>query len=221
MASAWTLEEDQALRALWMASGSIAANAHMVPGRTIAAIKKRAALLSLGFRTNQVERLWRPEEDAVIREAWNQPGAMKLLTAKLPDRSTGSILQRSRRLGLTGARGSLRAPKYSWCLQVIEDALRKHQPLTARQIAACTDASYERAGQILGKYRGDRFHVEGWIRESAFGCWSARWALGDGEDAPRPPRRATSDVAREWRKRAKLRAARGNPFASMIQQVSS
>jgi hypothetical protein len=163
---------------------------------------------------------WTEAEDALLREVWEQPGTLKASVSRFPGRSINAIRYRGTvELGLP-KRGALRATTYSWCEEVIDEALRNGFTGTADQIAEMTSASGNRVRALLRESEGTKYHVTDWAKRSN-GCdWTPVWAWGEGERAPKPKRNTSAELSKRFRTRKKLREGQFNPFAAAAGLIS-
>ncbi|VXB24302.1 conserved hypothetical protein [Burkholderia sp. 8Y] len=164
-------------------------------------------------------KVWTPEEDALLREVWAQPGTLKASIGKFPGRTINAIRFRGSVDLALPRRGSLRATTYSWCEEVIDDALRNGFAGTADQIAEVTSASPNRVRAILREGEEKKYHVSDWAKRSN-GCdWSPIWVWGGGERAPKPERQTSAVLSKRFRTRKKLKEGQYNPFDVLARQV--
>jgi len=109
----WSKEEEAILREHYQTATAEELLA-LLPGRSTLAITKRADILHLtngvrkdwaGYKANperraaKWEKIWTPEEDALLREHYPK-GTPELLLQSLPGRTRGSIDRRAARLGV-------------------------------------------------------------------------------------------------------------------------
>lgn len=90
----WTQAQDDRVRKIYRLRGGIARLVREL-GRTVFAIQMRAHRLGVSRRP----RRWTREEKKILRAEWGEVGE-RTLRAKLPGRSTASIVQKAKALGL-------------------------------------------------------------------------------------------------------------------------
>ncbi|MDR5825851.1 SANT/Myb-like DNA-binding domain-containing protein [Caballeronia sp. LZ043] len=164
-------------------------------------------------------RAWTPEEDALLREIWKKPGALKWSGDLFPGRTVNAIRFRGH-VGLKlPRRAALRASTYSWCEEVVDAALKAGFVGTVFQIAEVTPASHQRIRQIVRAKEGEKYYIAGWEKRTN-GCdWTPKWAWGDEPSVPKPACQTRSQISKRYRARAKLKLGQFNPFATLAQQV--
>jgi hypothetical protein len=205
----WTKEEDALLRKVFSEGKQIKDVVPLFPGRTLESVKARVRNQGITYPCN---RHWSAEEDAILREIWLAPRSIKNGLHRLPDRSYHSAKIRAKRLNL-GMKPPSERGAQSWVLRAIIAVLGNGVQMTAQQIAVATGADRGSIQLHLARLRGVQFRVGGWERINS-NHLSMRWALGPGEDAPKPSRKPALESHKAFRERMRIKKARLNPFAT-------
>ncbi len=87
---------------------------------------------------------------------------------------------------------------YSMPVDVLVRQLLAIRPMSASEMAAATGRSYECFRLWVTRNR-DRIHIADWHRPEGGGNRAARYALGHGEDMPRPPKMSNAEKANRYR----------------------
>lgn len=93
----YTVEDDERLRACWRSGGDIALVAHELK-RSVASARLRAQ--ALGLHRPQPRSRWQPDEDAIVRDGYEQALSCAQIAAQLRDRSAGAVAARAAKLGI-------------------------------------------------------------------------------------------------------------------------
>jgi hypothetical protein len=162
---------------------------------------------------------WTPEEDALLREIWAQPGSLKLSANKFPNRTIHAIRFRGHcELGLP-RRAKLKTSTYSWVQEVIDVEFKKGFVGTVYQMAEITPASHQRIRTTIRNGQGTKYYIAGWEKRTN-GCdWTPRWALGTEQDIPKPEPKSKAEISKRFRANKKRREGQHNPFAILMNQV--
>jgi hypothetical protein len=188
----------------------------LFPGRTLDAVKVHASRLGI---VHPSYREWSAEEDAILRDLWFAPRSIKSGLHRLPNRSYDAAKLRAYRLDL-GLKPPSEKGTQSWVLRAIIKTLSNGIQMTSREIATETGADPGSIQNILARLRGVQFHISGWARVDS-NHLSKRWALGPGEDAPKPPRRPALECHKAFRERRRIKKGLLNPFATAAGFVSA
>lgn len=129
--------------------------------------------------------LWSEEEKAFLVEAWARPEGLKKIALLFNGRTVDSIKDMGHKLRLparsTGP-ANRGGPNEALVLQLLE--LR---PMDVNELSAKLGISNRAAGfRVNDLHAAGRVHITKWERFSPHGAPSRMWALGPGEDAPRP-----------------------------------
>jgi hypothetical protein len=214
----WSDEENATLEAISKAGVPLIGQMHRLPGRTWESAKGHATALGLRFSEAST---WTDSERAILREIYAGKESIKLgVSRRLPGRSYPSAKAEASRLGIVGVVTRGERTGYSWIDRSLEVILAGGARLTVKQLANRVGAKVQSVHNLLSKMRGTKYRVAEWTRETLTGDWAARWELGMGKDAPRPPRMSSSQSNRGYRQRLRMRAT-ANPFASLVQQVAA
>ena len=127
----YTVEDDARLRACWQAGGNVESLAHEL-GRSAASVRLRAQ--ALGLHRPRPRPRWQPDEDAVVRDGYEQALSCAQIAEELPDRSAGAVAARAAKLGIA---------TYGRAWSPLDD--RRLRVLTAEGLAA------ESIAQALGR----------------------------------------------------------------------
>ncbi|WP_321896014.1 hypothetical protein [Paraburkholderia heleia] len=213
----WSDDEDDVLRDVARRGVLLIDEMHRLPGRTYCAARQHAwshLKLRLGRRT------WSEEEYAILRQIYASDESVKRGVARLlPSRTYNQAKQEAAKIGLANL-GVQRVYGYSSIFYRIERVLADGRKASVKQLAAELGVSISAVGRALNKQRGSRARVGDYGRLSNGGLEDL-WVLGAGPDAPRPPRKTSSEACRGKRARAKVRAGRFDPFATLRQQVAA
>ncbi len=215
----WTAEEDEALRSLWHADGTIKSHIHLIPGRSIEGVRARAGVLGLGARHRPIVP-WSPEEDAILRDIWASNGSLKSHLHRLPGRTWRGALVRASAIGLKARNAKQRADCYSWVEEEIDRVLADGIARTVKDIASETVASAVRIQQVLRARHSAKYRIAAWVRTRPTGSWWPKWVIGTDADTPKPAVKNPNETARAWRARKRIREGRINPFALLTGDVS-
>ena len=93
----YTLEDDERLRAGWQAGGDVESLAHELK-RSVASARLRAQ--ALGLHRPQPRPRWQPDEDAIVRDGYEQALSCAQVAGQLRDRSAGAVAARAAKLGI-------------------------------------------------------------------------------------------------------------------------
>lgn len=99
---------------------------------------------------------------------------------------------------------------------LVMDALSEHQSLTKHDLVKKLGYGLNTIRMALAElHAGRNVHIVSWISQlSRCGDYTPRFALGDADDAPRPPR--ITAAQRQRRLRARKRAANNPIFGALI-----
>ncbi|WP_213761794.1 hypothetical protein [Caballeronia sp. dw_19] len=143
---------------------------------------------------------WSDEEKALVADVWARPEGLKKSVHLFNGRTIDGIKHMAHKLGLpprsTGP-ANRGGPNEALVLQLLE--LR---PMDITELAVKIGVS-ERAARfrVNDLHAAGRIHITRWERFSPHGAPSRMWALGPGEDAPRPKPIPRTTLQREWLKR--------------------
>jgi hypothetical protein len=211
----WSDAEDKILRDIY-STRSLVSQMHRLPGRSFAGARMRAKRLGLA---DPAFNAWTPEEDEVVRRAYESGTPIKVALRDLPGRQQRAAIARAERIGLTGTFNGTTGSTFSWVEQALRQALEDGIPLTVRQLAEATRASLAGINYTVSRLHGKGLYIDGWSRVG--NSYAAKWMLGTTRDAKKPPRVRSADSCRRWRARRKLAVGTFNPFATAIQQVAA
>lgn len=212
----WTKEEDALLRKVLSEGKQIKDVALLYPGRTLESVKAHVRGKGIAYPCN---RQWSAEEDAILRDIWTAPRSIKNGLYRLPDRSYHAAKIRAKRLNL-GYKPPSERGSQSWVLRAIIAVLGNDVQMTAQQIAIATGADRGSIQLHLARLRGVQFRIGGWERVNSSHL-SMRWALGPGEDAPKPSRKPALESHKAFRERMRIKKGRLNPFTTAAGFVSA
>lgn len=162
---------------------------------------------------------WTKEEEDKLREIYASGRTIKECADMIPTRTLEAIRAHCWHLGFA-PRGSLSRSHYRWVERAIVRVLSEGAPLTVLELAKATGASYHRIRITMYEGRGTKWHVAGYTRVYARGTQSPKWAIGPGEDAPKPGTLSTEEYNRRARVRMKMKSGKANPFltaAGLVQ----
>ncbi|MFP3799457.1 SANT/Myb-like DNA-binding domain-containing protein [Paraburkholderia sp. SIMBA_027] len=219
----WTPAEDALLRELHPSGLSYDEIAARIAPRSRNAVEQRCVKLRLGPLPHGRLR-WKPSEDALLREIWEQKGSLKMLSAKyLPRRSAAAMSDRGRELGLAPRPQTLRNSTYSWVTEEVRRALLETPDLTVSQLAERCAGSHRRITMVLAEGHGKGFWRSGWApaRGKSTGRRAPRWSVGFEDDVPPPSPIGNTLRMRLVRARARQPAPVFDPFATLVQQVAA
>lgn len=215
----WSDAEKRELAKIAEGGKPLISQMHRLPGRTWEAAKTRASLE--GLLLNECDP-WPDEDRETLRQIYAGNESIKLGVRRLlPHRSYASAKSEAARLGIAGEISRAGRYGYSWVALAMESALANGARLTVKQLAARTGASIDTVHNKLSKYRGVKFRIGEWTRETLTGDWAARWEIGVGPDEPRPARKTATESCRDYRARQRMRAGPANPFHTLVAQVAS
>lgn len=212
----WTEEENARLKEAFGSGSRVEEIVSMFPSRTKDAVKVHASRLGI-IHPNYRE--WSADEDTILREIWFAPRSIKNGLHRLPGRSYDAAKLRANRLKL-GIKPPSEKGTQSWVLRAIIGTLSNDVQMTSQEIAAATGADRGSIQNILARWRGVQFRISGWARVDS-NHLSKRWALGPGEDAPKPPRRPALECHKAFRERRRIKKGLLNPFATAAGFVSA
>jgi hypothetical protein len=218
MAKAWSQEEIAILRDIGASGQPLIGQMDRLPGRTWFAARSKGAKLRILFSEATA---WTPEEQKILRKIWRGTESIKVGMKQLPHRSYTAAKGEAQRLGLTGRRKKLGRTGYSYVETVIAAILADGMPMTIKDLVKTSGHSHHAIDSVLRRRRGTAFHIDSWSRMSAYGNVAARWTVGGGKDAERPPRKSSTQSCREWRFRQQLKRGGANPFFTIAQQVAA
>lgn len=166
-------------------------------------------------------KAWTEQEDEVLRQVWKMEGALKWHMDKFPGRTINGVRFRGmKELGLP-KRTHLRASKYSWVQEVVEQAFSDGFIGTVQEIADKTTASHQRVREIVKRGHGTKYYISDWKRRTN-GCdWTPVWSPGTQQDEPKPEARPTKEISVRYRANKKIKEGKANPFAGLISQVTT
>ncbi|MEX3933304.1 hypothetical protein AB4Y32_16125 [Paraburkholderia phymatum] len=167
-------------------------------------------------------RVWIEEEDERLKRVWGEKGSLKILAAKhFPGRTGKGIADRARRIGLPTKRGNLGHGQVSYCAMQMRKAIEENGPLTCYELESAAGVKMARAQEIVREWlENGECHVVDWRRRSSDGQWSAAYALGNGENIPKPARKSIASVKRDWYARRHGKKRTPNPFAAAAGLVT-
>jgi len=216
MGAKWSEAEVAVLADVAKTGVTLRSQMHRLPGRTHEAARTYAARIGIPL---SAARAWTKEERAILKRIWRSGEQIKIGMRQLPNRSYAAARGEAQRLRICGDRTKRNG--YSWVDAAITVLLADGVRMTIKQLTAATGASPNAVDKALNRRRGTKFRVCDWTRVSRNGDWAGVWGLGVGEDAPRPPRKTPSEVAKTWRARRRIAGGAHNPFAGLIQQVAA
>jgi hypothetical protein len=215
----WSDKENATLAAIGKEGVPLISQMHRLPGRSWESAKGHAT--ALGIRFSEAST-WTDAERAILREIYTGKESIKLgVSRRLAGRSYASAKAEASRLEIVGAVSRGERTGYSWIDRSLELILKDGARLTVKQLAKRVGAKVQSVHNLLSKMRGTKYRVAEWTRETVTGDWAARWELGTGKDAARPPRMTATQCCRGYRQRQRMRAGVANPFASLVQQVAA
>lgn len=215
----WSDEENATLAAIAKEGVPLISQMHRLPGRSWESAKGHAT--AKGLRFSELAT-WTDAERAILREIYAGTESIKLgVSRRLAGRSYGAAKAEASRLEIVGAVSRADRTGYSWIDRSLETLLAGGVRMTVKQLAKKIGAQVQSVHNLLSKMRGTKYRIGEWTRETLTGDWAARWELGTGEDAPRPPRMTATQCSRGYRQRLLMRAGANNPFASLVQQVTA
>ncbi|WP_154677980.1 hypothetical protein [Paraburkholderia nodosa] len=213
----WSEAEDDVLRDVARRGVPLIDEMHRLPGRTHAGARQHAWSY-LKLRLGQ--RPWTDEDREILKQIYASDESVKHGVARrLPHRTYNQAKQEAAKRGFANP-DVRRVYGYSSIFYRIERVLGDGRNASVKQLALELDVSISAVGRALNKQRGTRARVGDYGRLSNGGLEDL-WALGAGSDAPRPPRKTSSEACRVKRHRAKVRAGRFDPFATLRQQVAA
>ncbi|MBB2928371.1 hypothetical protein [Paraburkholderia silvatlantica] len=215
----WSPEEKAVLKAIAGERLTLISQMHRLPGRTWEGAKNQAAKLDISLSEAMK---WTPRERKLLAQIYRSKESIKQGVRRLlPHRNYVEAKGEAQRIGLSGKKMRRGREGYSWVWEAIERALADGQSMTCAQLMVATGASRNSIDKLLARYHGKKVRVGDWARSGRCGNLSAKWELGVGPDALKPPRKTASIACREYRERQAVRAGRVDPFASLVRQVSA
>jgi hypothetical protein len=166
-----------------------------------------------------MSRIWTDEENAKLISLRERMGSMKELSTLIPGRTPTACITHATKIGLGARDHKLYATRYSYVDALVADLLKKTPGKTVREIAEITRTSYAGCYRAITTGHGPRYHICGWVRYRSTQKWTAKWALGEGEDVPKPRRLTDAEAKRRRGQFQKLKAQANNPFATAMNQV--
>ena len=163
---------------------------------------------------------WSDEETAILERIYHGETTLIESAHLLPNRTINAIRNRVCELGMEPRRSKSRS-KFRWVETSVIAALREYGPLNCHQLASITTASHDRIRQIFYYGHGTRFHVVDWCRLYEKGSYTPVWAIGAGEDAPKPVRKTRAEKYRRDKIRGKAQRGTLNPFATAAGLVQA
>jgi hypothetical protein len=176
----WTENEDGIIREFWPLPGAIRTHAHLLPGRSVQAIEKRAQKIALGPRI-----LWSAEMDMRLGEVWKTGGRIKSHMHEFPGHSLASIMTRAHTLGL-GRRGKHGFNEVSASWKIVEQRL-KSRDSSCRRLTSDTGLHQSTVYSYLAtNHPAKTVHIVDWERANSGAKAVPVYRFGPGEDAPMP-----------------------------------
>jgi hypothetical protein len=167
---------------------------------------------------------WSDEEKAILQRIYDGDTTIIESAHLLPRRSLRAIRQRISETGLEPRGGKSRS-HFRWVEIAVFEALRQHGPLHCHQIASLIGASSDHVRAYAYKAHGlQQTHISGWCRLYDRGSNTPIWALGHGEDAPKPAKQTRAEKYRKDSVRRKAQRGTLNPFlaaAGLVQAPAS
>jgi hypothetical protein len=215
----WSNEENNVLADIAKQGLTLITQMHRLPGRSYDAAKVHASRVGVALSDGAV---WSPAERATLRRIYRSNESIKVGVKRLlPHRGYLAAKGEAQRIGLSGTKSRAGREGYSWVEAAIIAILDDGGRMTVKQLAAATGASAHATDTALNRQHGKKFRVGDWSRSSIRGNWAALWELGSGDDAPRPPRKTSSQSSRECRHRMNTLGGASNPFATLMRQVAA
>jgi hypothetical protein len=217
----WTQGEDDVIRGFWPLPGSIRKHAHLLPGRSVQAIEKRAQKISLGPRI-----IWTAEQDARLREIWKTGGRIKSHMSEFPGHSLAAINTRAHDLNL-GRRGKhgFNEDAPSW--RLVEHNL-KASDSTCYWLADKAGLHQSTIYAYLSaKHKAGAIHIVDWDRATPSAKAMPVYRFGPGVDAPRTKMSGAEKEKKYRQANLHRRVIAGetvrtiNPFAAAAGLVSA
>jgi len=158
---------------------------------------------------------WTGSELKILRDIKKSGRTIKESAHLLPERTLCAIKQAMCRVpGDKKARG-----RTGWVAPSMIRILTDTPNLTNRQLAEAIGCTRNALDSVIRAEIGRRIYVADWTRAGTL--WAAQYAVGNRQNAPKPPPRTIEEsyraqkIARDAIKRAR------NPFAVVIRQVAN
>ncbi|MPW16931.1 hypothetical protein GCT13_08300 [Paraburkholderia sp. CNPSo 3157] len=215
----WSPAEEAILAEIAKRDLTLISQMHRLPGRTWEAAKNHSSRIGVALRAAEV---WSPQEIRTLKKIWRGDESIKSAVARLlPHRGYLAAKGEAQRLGIQGTKKRTGRLGYSWIARACEDALQDGRRLSSAQLAEIVGATPNSVQCALAKARGRTFHIGEWTRMSTYGRFCGLWELGGGPDAERPAGKTIKAANRDAQERRRIRAGNGNPFFSLINQVTA
>lgn len=152
-------------------------------------------------------KAWTTHEEKVLLTYWPSALPIKHWIPLLNGRSFQSIFDHARDMNL-GPRPIKCRSTYSVVWEQVISILTEGDQLTSRALAERIGCTMRQVTNLFAKRnQEDRIaHVTKWRRAPNGKIWVEVWAIGDGDDAPKPKSKSNAVLHREKRARVARRA---------------
>jgi len=138
---------------------------------------------------------WSPEEEAVLREIWAEPGLLKVQVERLPGRNANTAMKHAAAMGL-----GLKCPPVPAILEKTKALLKDGEIRTIKQIAVAIGASVcQTRKMVMRAVRTKELSVSRFRATASNGNHEAYFRLGGGSNATRPAHMTLAERSRKFR----------------------
>ncbi|SDR18736.1 hypothetical protein SAMN05443245_3413 [Paraburkholderia fungorum] len=149
---------------------------------------------------NLTRQPWTPEADALLREVWAAPEALKTVLDRFPGRTEKALMTRGHELELPDRRIAMAAARAEQSTGARLKAAIALTPRTVDQMAAVAGTSTTTARRFVNRHRAE-MHIKKFDVAPDDGYAAAMWIWGAGVDAKRRGAQSQPQIsARYYRK---------------------
>ncbi|MGB8422212.1 hypothetical protein [Paraburkholderia sp.] len=159
-----------------------------------------------------MDNKWTPEQEALLARIWPTGESLKKYMAELGDRPYSTIVSHAHKVLKLGSRPVSARGRAAYAWPTIEAEL-KEGPGSASELVKRTGLSMAPVFEHLRKANpgpNGKVHIIVWRKRSEGGDPVAVYAIGPGENAPKP---APFTTAEKWQRKIASRPVAANPFA--------
>jgi len=221
----WTSEQDAIVAAHWQGAEPISTWAHLLTGRTPAAVEMRGRKLKLGPRPNPHE--WTEQQDADLTRLWSTNERITAHMDLFEGHSYDAVMARAHNLGL-GKRPDCPRGQAPIAWPLIERQLKKESAHRYRLADVLRLHPATVSKQLNLHHDAKEIHVVEWFRRTRTSAPIPVFAYGPGIDVPKPAPLTNAEKQRRIAAHAKQKRilaaepVRGvNPFATACGTVAA
>jgi hypothetical protein len=169
---------------------------------------------------------WTPEEEEILRKAWLGEENFKRQLIQIPRHGYDAAVWHARVVMGLGPRAHSDRGALAYAWDLIKAELEK-APGTVAELVSRAELSQtviDRKLRLADPGPDGRAHVIGWRKGSRGGPPAAIYAIGPGENVPRPSAQTLAEKGKLFKVRRRIRktgAAMKNPFAAALGLVEA